>query len=204
MTAVATKPVEELALNRRSIRKYESTPIPHNDVRRILEIARSAPTAFNTQPTRFVVVQDPAVKSQLQAAAFGQPQVGSAPAVIVIVSDMENVLETAGETAHPLLGAEGLEKQVGTFQQSFGSQSVEHRAAWANTQSNIVFGYLLLAIESFGYASSPMLGFNPQAVKELLGLPEHVTITGLVAFGKAAEEGRPQHRHSVDRITTWK
>ena len=204
MTAVATKTVEQLALDRRSIRKYESAPIPQNDLRRILEIARSAPTAFNTQPTRFVVVQDPQLKTQLQAAAFGQPQVGSAPAVIVIVSDFENVLETAGETAHPLLGTEGLEKQVGTLQNSFGSQSVEGRGTWGNTQANIVFGYLLLAIESIGYSSSPMLGFNPQAVKELLGLPAHVTITGLLPFGKAAEEGRPQHRHSVDRITTWK
>jgi nitroreductase len=204
MTAVATKSVEELALNRRSIRKYESTPVPQNDVRRILEIARSAPTAFNTQPTRFVVVQNPELKTQLQAAAFGQPQVGSAPVVIVIVSDMENVLETAGETAHPALGAEGIEKQVGTFQNSFGSQTVESRGTWGNALSNIVFGYLLLAVESMGYVSSPMLGFNPQAVKELLGLPAHVTITGLLAFGKAAEEGRPQHRHSVDRITTWK
>ena len=204
MTAVATKTVAELALNRRSIRKYAPTPVPQNDVRRILEIARSAPTAFNTQPTRFVVVQDPTLKTQLQAAAFGQPQVGSAPAVIVIVSDFENVLETAGETAHPLLGAEGLEKQVGTLQNSFGSQTVEGRGTWGNTQANIAFGYLLLAIESMGYSSSPMLGFNPQAVKELLGLPAHVTITGLLPFGKAAEEGRPQHRHSVDRITTWK
>ena len=204
MTAIATKSVAELALNRRSIRKYAPTPIPQNDVRRILEIAGSAPTAFNTQPTRFVVVQNPELKTQLQAAAFGQPQIGSAPAVIVIVSDFENALETAGETAHPLLGAEGLEKQVGTLQKSFGSQSLEQRGAWGNAQSNIVFGYLLLAVESMGYASSPMLGFNPQAVKELLGLPAHVTITGLLAFGKAAEEGRPQHRHSVDRITTWK
>ena len=204
MTAIATQSVAELALNRRSIRKYAPRPVPQNDVRRILEIARSAPTAFNTQPTRFVVVQDPELKTQLQAAAFGQPQVGSAPAVIVIVSDFENVLETAGETAHPLLGTEGLEKQVGTLQNSFGSQSVEGRGTWGNTQANIVFGYLLLAIESIGYSSSPMLGFNPQAVKELLGLPAHVTITGLLPFGKAAEEGRPQHRHSVDRITTWK
>jgi nitroreductase len=204
MTAIATKSVEELALNRRSIRQYETTPVPHEDIKRILEIARSAPTAFNTQPTRFVVVQNPELKSQLQAAAFGQPQVASAPAVIVIVSDMEDVLETAGETAHPALGAEGLEKQVGTFQKSFASQSLEQRGAWGNAQSNIVFGYLLLAVESLGYASSPMLGFNPKAVKELLGLPEHVTITGLLPFGLAAEEGRPQHRHSVDRITTWK
>ena len=74
---------------------------------------------------------------------------------------------------------------------------------WGNAQSNIVFGYLMLAVESLGYSSSPMLGFNPQAVKELLGLPAHVTITGLLPIGKAAETGRAPHRHSVARITTW-
>src|SRR5690349_2104694 len=73
---------------RRSVRKYKPLPIPDEDLERILALTGLAPSAFNVQPWRFVVVRDPAVKAQLQQAAYNQPQVGAAPAVIVLYSDM--------------------------------------------------------------------------------------------------------------------
>jgi nitroreductase len=54
-----------------------------------------------------------------------------------------------------------------------------------------------------GYRTSPMLGFKPEEMKELLGLPERVTIPALVAIGKGDEPGFPHHRHSVDRVTRF-
>jgi nitroreductase len=199
-----TKSVEESAFNRSSIRKYTDAPIPQTDLRRILEIAHRAPTVFNIQPTRFVVVQSPELKLELQAAAFGQPQVGSAPVVIVVVSDFENALETLPEIVHPGFDAAGKEGLISNIQRNYGAQSVEQRGHLGNAQSNIVIGYLLLAIESLGYGSSPMLGFNPQAVKTLLELPETSQIAALISLGVPAESGRPQHRHDLERISTWR
>ena len=48
-----------------------------------------------------------------------------------------------------------------------------------------------------------MLGFKPDAVKALLGLPEHVQIPALVAIGIGAEDGFPHHRHTLERTVRF-
>ncbi|GGJ18600.1 nitroreductase family protein [Deinococcus roseus] len=201
-TLTRTLPVKEAIESRSSIRQFEPS-MPKEDLLEILRLASLAPSAFNAQPARFVVVENPETKGKLQAAAYGQKQVTSAPYTIVVYSDMEDVLATAEETSHPAFGDEGKTRQRQTFEGAFGGQSVENRAAWANAQANIVLGYLLIATRSLGYDSVPMLGFEPNKVKELLGLPAHVQIAALLPVGKAAEQGKSHHRHSVDRITRF-
>jgi nitroreductase len=56
-------------------------------------------------------------------------------------------------------------------------------------QGNIALGFLLLAAEGLGYQTSAMAGFDPEAIKQLLGLPANVRVNALVAVGKGAEEG---------------
>ena len=84
-----------------------------------------------------------------------------------------------------------------------GSQSVEQRGQWAVAQTYISLGFLLLAAQEKGYDTSAMLGFDPEKVKALFQLPDHVRIAALVALGKGTEPGRPHHRHSLDRIATF-
>jgi nitroreductase len=50
----------DAAEHRRSIRSFDAKPIPEGDLRELLRLAGRAPSAFNAQPWRFVVVQDPA------------------------------------------------------------------------------------------------------------------------------------------------
>ncbi|GGJ82522.1 nitroreductase [Deinococcus aquiradiocola] len=195
--------VAEAIKTRVSIRKYVQEPMNQDDLREILELTSLAPSAWNAQTWRFAVVQDADLKEKLKDAAYGQGQITSAPAVIVVYSDMEDTLATVEETAHPGMGEEGRVGQRKTFEGAFGQQDVAQRGQWGLTQANIAFGFLMLAARSKGYDTVPMLGFNPQAVKELLGLPEHVQFAGLLPIGKRAEEGYPQHRHNLDRVTKF-
>ena len=57
-TMTDTLSVREAAVQRRSIRAYEPGPIPREELEEILDVARRAPSAFNAQPWRFVVVED--------------------------------------------------------------------------------------------------------------------------------------------------
>ena len=98
-TVVLTVP--EAAAARRSIRRFRQEPIDRDDLDLIFESVRLAPSAFNVQPWRFVVVTDPALKAELSAAANGQPQIASAPAVIVLYTDMAAVLEGLDDVMHP-------------------------------------------------------------------------------------------------------
>lgn len=195
--------VDEAATRRRSIRKFQKEPVPREEIEEILRVTGLAPSSYNTQPWRFVVVVDPEVKRKLAAAAYNQRQVLSAPAVIVLYTDMADALATVDEIIPPGMDAEGKAHLRSLIVGSYSPLSEADRETVGIGQGYIGLGYLMLAAEAHGYQTSPMLGFEPDAVKKLLGLPAHVRIPALVAIGKGAEEGFPHHRHPLSRITRY-
>lgn len=195
-----TLSVTEAAQHRRSIRAYQGGPIPQADLDAILEATSLAPSAFNLQPWRFVVASDPATKAKLAEAAYRQPQVTAAPSVIVLYTDMADTLATLDELVRPGTPPEKAEKFTNMIRGIYGPQTEEQRETWAAGQGFIALGFLLLAAEAHGYATSPMGGFEPEKVKALLGLPANARLPALVAIGRAAEEGAPHHRHPLHRI----
>jgi nitroreductase len=118
----------------------------------------------------------------------------------VVYSDMPDTLAAMDSVVHPNVPADRAAATVAQVRGIFGGQPEAQRGAWANAQTNIALGFLLLAAEAHGYATSTMLGFDPAAVRALLDLPEHAVIAALVSMGVAAQEGAPHHRHPVERI----
>jgi nitroreductase len=202
-TANEVLTVTEAAEARRSIRKYEQSPIPRADLTEILRVTSLAPSPWNLQPWRFVIVEDVAIKLKLQEAAYGQPQIGNAPAVIVMYSDMTDAINTVEETVHPGMAGPQGDKAAADIRATFANFSDADKAAWGFAESNIALGFLLLTAQAHGYSTSPMLGFMPDKVKELLALPADSRVPALIAIGIGAEEGFPHHRHSLERIARF-
>ncbi|WP_409305828.1 nitroreductase family protein [Peribacillus sp. SCS-155] len=195
--------VKDAIESRHSIRKFSDSPIPQETLREILDLVRLSPSAWNLQPWQFHVVTDTDLKMRLQEAAYGQQQVTSAAAVIMVASDMENISANLMATVHPGLPPERKEEEVANLSGFFNNMSVEERGQWGLTQTNIALGFLLLAIQGAGFASVPMLGFDQEKVKEILGLPNHIRFAAMVPIGLAAAEGYPHHRFDLDKIATF-
>lgn len=192
--------VADAAVRRRSIRQYEPAPIPRADIESMVQIAGLAPSMFNLQPWRFVVVESGTVKDALSAAANHQRQVASAPAVIVLYTDTAGAVAAIDEVVHPALDDERRGKARVSAERFFGALTPDEREAWGSQQGSIALGYLLLAAQEHGYQTSPMLGFDAALVKDALSLPAHVRIPALVAIGRGTEDGRPHHRQPLSRI----
>ena len=82
--------VEELLdflKSRRSIRRFKSEKPPLFLVLKVLDVARFAPSAKNSQPWEFIVVDDPNVKEKLARIHVGARPLENAPMAIVVVSD---------------------------------------------------------------------------------------------------------------------
>jgi nitroreductase len=189
-----------LIQSRRSIRHYLPEPVAESEILEILALAGRAPSAWNLQPWRFVAVVNPQTKTALQKAAYGQPQVGAAPVVIVLYSDMVDALHRVDESLPPDAAPAVRDKIRADITGYFQKLTARERDMWGRSQACIALGYLLLVLESRGYGSSPMLGFDPTGVKRLLSLPDHAEIAALVAFGKPAAAGRSSSRHSVEML----
>ncbi|MED4531654.1 nitroreductase family protein [Metabacillus fastidiosus] len=202
-TMQRTLSVDDAIKSRHSIRKFIQEPISKEDLNQIFELVRLTPSAWNLQPWRFHVITDTALKEKLQEAAYGQQQVTSAPAVAILISDMEDVLANLPETVHPGLSAERQQDEVANLSSFFGGMSVEERGQWGLTQTNIALGFLLTAIQGLGYASVPMLGFDQEKVKEILSLPEHIKFAAMIPFGKPDAEGYEHHRFPLEKIVTY-
>jgi nitroreductase len=63
-------PILEAVRKRRSVRSYEKKPVPRDLVNTIIEAGNQAPSAMNSQPWRFVAVEDQSLKKRLLAAAL--------------------------------------------------------------------------------------------------------------------------------------
>ncbi|MDQ6612081.1 MAG: nitroreductase family protein [Gemmatimonadota bacterium] len=203
ITTTSLLSVTEAAERRRSIRSFEPDAIPQDDLNQILDVVRLAPSAFNIQPWRFAVVQTPEIKAKLAAAAFNQRQVSSAPAVIVLYTDMADSLRRVDDLLHPNMSAEQKAAAKATILAHFGKQTEDQQESWAASTGNIALGYLLLAIESHGYQSSPMAGFDAEQVKTLLNLPANARVPAIVAVGIGTEDGFEHHRHTAETITRF-
>jgi nitroreductase len=192
------------AVTRRSVRSYLDVPVTDDEIRNLLELTGRAPSAFNLQPWRFIVVREQSLKDTLRAAAYGQRQVGEAPVVFAMYADMEDTMANLAEVVHPDLDADKRDATLTMLRNTFSNMTSDARTAWANAQANIALGYLLLLAKAEGFDTSPMLGFDPVKVKTALDIPASATVTALVALGRGAEEGFPSYRHSVERVATFR
>jgi nitroreductase len=76
----------EAIQKRKSVRSYESTPVPKETLAKLLEAARIAPSANNTQPWHFIVVTDSEKKKELSKGLFAK-FLAETPVVIVACGD---------------------------------------------------------------------------------------------------------------------
>src|SRR4051812_15644364 len=86
-TKTMEKTLDEVIRGRRATPHFQDVPIAKADLEKILEAGRQAPSGYNLQPWRFVVVQEAVQKKKLQEAAFGQPKIAEASAMIVACGD---------------------------------------------------------------------------------------------------------------------
>jgi nitroreductase len=203
MPAPCTLTVRQAAESRRTVRRYIQQDVPEEDLRELLRQTRLAPSPDNIQPWRFIAIRDPGVRAQMLPLANHQPECVSAHALIVLYADMEDVLANLDEIIHPGLAEPDRARIKGNLAERFGPLSVADRQRFAHGIAYIALGYLVLAAQAMGYRTSSILDFDPAGVKELLGLPEHVTVPALITIGKEDEPGYPHHRHSVERIALF-
>ncbi len=84
------------------MRHFKNVPLDPEKLSRILEAGRLAPSAKNRQPWRFLVVDDPAIKSKISSAAYGQQHVQEAGAVIVACSTNIEYIMPNGQPSYPI------------------------------------------------------------------------------------------------------
>lgn len=185
--------LETIVRRRRAMPGFRDDPVPHEIIDRALRFAAEAPSGYNFQPWRFLVLRSPERRAKLKEAAFGQTKIGEAPVVIVATASREAWKECAGEiittkSARTGLDLESDPKKLEKLKRSaFDFIDKLPREVWLNRQVMIAFTYLMLGFESLGWQTAPMEGFDADAVREALDLPDDTEVVALLAVGRGAD-----------------
>lgn len=176
---------------RRSIRHYDPTHrFTQAEFDKFIDLAMQTPSSFNIQHWRLVNVTDPALRAEIQAAAWNQTQVTEASLLFVITADVKAWAKNPGRYFRnsPKEVQDYLVPMIGPFYE--GKEQLQRDEALRSV--GFVAQTMMLAARAMGYDSSPMIGFDPDAVAKLIHLPEDHIIGMLLAVGKAAKPAFPK------------
>ena len=199
----AEKPLSLAIQERRATPSFEDVPIHTADLEKIIRAGLEAPSGYNLQPWRFVVVRDREQRKKLCQAAFGQPKVEEASVVIVACGDpqgwkdgdLEEMLRIGAE--HGFTDPAGQERTRRAVTGFLGSAPGKAGGAeptwdlWANRHTMIALTTMMWAAETLGYDTAPMEGFMEDQVKALLKIPARVRVVALLAIGRLKGADKP-------------
>jgi len=202
-TAVVDRPLFDVVRARRATGNFENQPVDEQDLKQILQAGLEAPSAYNLQPWRFVVVRDLEQRRRLRQAAFGQLKVEEAPVVVVALGDPEGWKSGDMEQMIAMGRERGIVNDAvaevirGNISGFLGNPNGDVGGVdpglsnWVNRHTMIAFTHMMLMAENLGYNTAPMEGFVESKVKEVLEIPAHIRVVALLAIGRRKGDSKP-------------
>jgi nitroreductase / dihydropteridine reductase len=169
--------------------------VPQDKVDRIVEAARLAPTSSGLQPFEIIVVSNAAVRAQIQPKAYNQAQVTEGSHLLVFAA-WNNYTAERINTYFDFTNAErggtneGWENYRQMLLKTYPPRDPQVNFEHAARQAYIALGAALIAAAFEEVDATPMEGFDPQAVDEILGLSARgLRSVVIVPLGYRATEG---------------
>ena len=151
-----------------------------------MQAAHVAPSCFNNQPWRLIAIDDPEILTKVKAAMpGGNYWTRPAPLIVAVASRRDLDCTLADRRDYFLFGC------------------------------GMAIGNLMIQATEMGLIAHPIAGYNPVAVKEILGIPEDYTLITLVIIGHPSEdlsglsdahraiELGPRDRKPLESVAAW-
>ncbi len=195
--------VTEAIETRRSVKHYDAEHImPEEDLAELIRLTKLAPSSFNMQNYRLLVVRDKELREQIRAAAWDQAHVTDASVLFVLCADLNAHNEDpalywshAPQEVQDILGP-----MIKPFYEG-NDQLIRDEGIRSSALAGMT---LMLAAKQLGYDSCPMIGFDGVVVAKLVNLPDHYALSFMVAVGKEAKPAWDRGaRLSDDIVVTY-
>ncbi len=173
-------PFLDLVMKRFSVRKFLEKPIDPDALQRCIEAARLAPSACNSQPWHFIIVDDPELRARISAETTTplipvNHFVAQAPILIVVLSEK------------------------GSFSSRFGSIVRQREFRWIDL--GIAVEHICLQAAEEGIGTCIIGWFNEKPIKKILDIPHDKSIGLLIAMGHTERDAPADRmRKDIDAI----
>jgi len=204
--------VSAAILKRTSIRRWNPAPVEKEKIEKVLEAGRRAPSWGNTQPWRFIVVQEKAKIEEIAKAAGGQPQASSAPVLIVCCGSINDFSRKMHGDALKQLRDAGVMDATDEFLDNVLLKN-EVFAPYlrgepvmtvkAGEQIMIAVAYMTLEAVNQGLGTCWLGAISPKDVHKVMNLPDSIFVHTLLALGYPGEDPKPRPRKDISKIVFW-
>lgn len=175
--------IEKLIGKRRSVRKFAARPVAKEDVLKCIEAARLAPSACNSQPWKFIVVDDFGLKDRVADRIFSG------------IYEMNKFAKAA-----PVLVAVVSEKMK--FLAAVGAQVRDTR--YSLIDIGIACEHFVLQAEALGLGTCWIGWFDEKALKKELKVPGDRKVDIVIALGYSdGGEIAPRPRKSFEEMSSF-
>ncbi|POY37677.1 NAD(P)H-dependent oxidoreductase [Flavobacterium alvei] len=189
---------------RYATKKFDSTKkISTEDLNTLKEAIRLSSSSYGLQLYKVFIIENSELRAKIQPAAWGQTQIVDASHLIVFANqtniteaDIDGYLKNVAETRNiPETALSG----YGDFMKGgILSRSDDDKANWTSKQTYLALGNLLNAAAELKIDVTPMEGFVPAQVNEILGFNELGLNASLIApIGYRSQEDDTQHYAKV-------
>lgn len=182
----------EAIYQRRAVKHFDASHhLTPAEEQKLLEATIQAPTSFNIQHWRFVIIRDPELRTKIRKE-FGndQAQMTDASLLIVITAD------TKAWKKDPARYWRNAPKEVADLLVGWMGPFHEGREWLQRDEAQRSIGMaaqtLMLAAKDMGYDSCPMIGYDIDKVAELIRLPEDYVMGPMIAVGKGTKDPWPK------------
>ncbi len=177
----------DLASRRRSIRKYKRDPIPETILDKILMSGQLAPSGNNSQPWRFIVINDEKVKKNLYEVAGKQKWIVESPITIAVVADMKAKMKPEFRD------------------QDISVDDPEHQRVLLKTvrDTAIAADHMVMAATDEGLGTCWIALFEQDDIKPVLNVPSHCYVVAIITVGYSNEKPEPRPRKPLSDIASW-
>ena len=189
---------------RYATKKFDATKkISNQDLNILKEAIRLSSSSYGLQPYKVIIVENSELRAKIQPAAWGQSQIVDASHLIVFANEtnlaeqsidsyIKNMSATRNIPLDSLVG-------FGDFMKSkILTLPEETKNVWTSKQTYLAMGNLLNAAADLKIDVTPMEGFDPAQVNEILGIDKLGLNASLIAtLGYRHEEDTTQHYPKV-------
>jgi len=168
--------VFEAIMKRRSVRAYTSEEVSEEEVEKLIEAARWAPSAGNIQPWEFVIVKNAETKRKLADAALNQTFIEEAPVVIVVCAN------------------------VGRSSWGYGSRGAN---LYCLQDTAAAIENMLLVACALGLSTCWVGAFHEDEVAKVINTPRGVRPVAIVPVGRGAEKPMAPRKRSLREIVYY-
>ena len=189
---------------RYATKKFDPTKkISTEDLNTLKEAIRLSSSSYGLQPYKVFIIENPELRAKIQPAAWGQSQVIDASHLIVFANqkevsndDIDSYLKNISETRN--IPETALSGYGGFMKGAIGAKSSEEKENWTSKQTYLALANLLNAAAELKIDVTPMEGFVPEQVNEILGFNEMGLNASLLSpIGYRSEEDATQHLKKV-------